>query len=64
MEDILEAAERAITAVALSITPNQDLDGAILSLENILQRLYHLHPLLHNSEHYVSAVDSVNRMIE
>lgn len=60
MEDILEAAERAITAVALSITPNQDLDGAILSLENILQRLYHLHPLLHNS----SAVDSVNRMIE
>ena len=64
MEDILEAVELAITSIALSITPNQDLDGAILSLENIVQRLLHLHPLLHNSEYYVSAVDSVNRMIE
>ena len=64
MEQVLEAIEEAITAVALSIDPNQDLDGAILTLENILQRLYRLHTLLHNSDSYVLAVDSVRKMIE
>ncbi len=64
MEDILEAVETAITNIALSITPNQDLDGAILSIENILQRLYHLYPLLFYLEEYTIAVVSVRKMIK
>ena len=64
MEELLEATEQAITAIAVSVNPDQDLDGAILLLENILQRLHQLYPLLHASDNYVLAVDSVNKMIE
>ena len=63
MEELLESIERALTAVVLAINPNEELDGAVLTLENILQRLYHLHPLLHDSENYVTSVDSVREMI-
>ena len=65
MEDTLLAIERGIMEIALSVSPRQEVDGAILSLENILQRLYHLYPLLqHHSEHFTSATNNVNKMIE
>ena len=64
MEQALEAIEEAVTAVALSIDPYQDLDGAALTLENVLQRLFHLWPLLHGSDNYTAAVDHVRTMIE
>ncbi len=63
MEDILEAVETANTTIALSITPNLDLDGAILSLENIFQRLEHLYPLLFDLEEYSRAIESMRKMI-
>ena len=42
MDGLFYAVERALTALNSSLCSNpDDIDGAILLLENILQRLYH-----------------------
>ena len=40
MDDFLEAVSLALTSIALSVRPDEDLDGTIISLENVLQQLY------------------------
>lgn len=67
-EEILDAIESALGAVVNSVQPDhrpdQEMDGAILSIENILQHMMNLQPIFQNSLHYSVAVRSIAEMIE
>ena len=53
MESLLEAVKEALDEIFLCVSVDGELEEARLLLENVLQRMYRLHPLMSDSEHYV-----------
>ena len=69
MDTLFEAVEGAVTGIADSLqkNPHGDKDGAILLLENILQRLYHINTILSASKfnsYIIAVADSLRIMIQ
>ena len=62
-EELVSALEEAVIGVAESIDPHGDLDGAILLLENILQKVYRLNGIMANNGSYHAAINSLRKMI-
>ena len=63
MDDLFEAVEEALSEVYLSINIDGDLEAHTLLLENILQRIYRLYPLMSECDNYISTLNSVKQMI-
>ena len=65
MDGLFYAVERALTALNSSLCSNpDDIDGAILLLENILQRLYHFNFAMSSCNAFSVTLDGLKRMIE
>ena len=63
MDDLLQSFENCITDISHSIEPGGDLDGAILLLENVMQRLYRLNTVI-SSTSYNLALSNLRKMID
>ena len=64
LREIFLALEGALASVFHSIDINDELDGALVSLENMVQKLYRLKSLLpDDDENYHTAVRSIGEMI-
>ena len=64
MEELLEAVEVALESVVTSLQPDQEMDGALLSIENILQHMINLEPIFEGSHHYSAVVRNIGEMVE
>ena len=64
MEDLLEAVEAALESVVTSLQPDPEMDGALLSIENILQHMINLEPIFEGSHHYSAVVRNIGEMVE
>ena len=64
MEELLEAVEVALQSVVTSLQPDQEMDGALLSIENILQHMINLEPIFEGSHHYSAVVRNIGEMVE
>ena len=61
---VLEAVEVALEFVITSLQPDQEMDGALLSIENILQRMINLKSIFEGSHHYSAVVRNIGEMVE
>ena len=64
MEELLEAVEVALESVVTSLQPDQEMDGALLSIENILQHMINLELIFEGSHHYSAVVRNIGEMVE
>ncbi len=60
MEELLEVVAEGLKSIVNTLQPDQEMDGAILSLENILHRLVHLEAMFEN----LTAIERVREMVD
>lgn len=65
MEEVFRAVEDALYDIYQKVSVDFDMDlvESILLLENMLQKLYRLSPIMHHCEGFCNAVDSIKEMV-
>ena len=51
-------------SVVASLQPDQEIDGALHSIENILQHMINLQPIFEGSHHYSAVLRYIGEMVE
>ncbi len=63
MDDLFRTVEDALSAIHISVCVHGELEEPRLLLENILQRMHRLYPVMYDSANYLSVITSLEEMI-